>query len=124
MFAKLVVKAILYAIALVWLIPALGIGVHINGDFGTAVGIAVAFAAVSWLVNVVIGLVVDLTLGLAGCLMIFVWWLVPALCVHFTAQLFPQSMSVAGFWAAVWGGLVLMVASMIANSLTSKKSSN
>lgn len=118
MFVKLLVKAVLYAIAFIWLIPALGIGITVHGDFGVALGIAVGFAFVTWLVNVVLDIIVKGTLGLAGCLLLFFWWLVPALCVHFTAQLFPASLTVASFGSAVCGGLVLMVMSLIAASIT------
>lgn len=124
MFLNLIVKAVLYAIALVWLIPALGIGITIHGDFGVAVGIAVAFAVVSWLVHVAIKIIVKGTLGLAGCLLVFVWWLVPALCVHFTAELFPANLTVVNFGAAIWGGLVLMVMSMVASAITRKPSTS
>jgi hypothetical protein len=124
MFAKLLVKAVLYAIALIWLIPALGIGVTVHGGFGVALGLALGFSVVSWLVTLLVEAVIVGTLGLAGCLYVFVWWLMPALCLHFTADLFPANLTIASTGSAIAGGLVLMVMSLVAQALVTKRSTN
>jgi uncharacterized membrane protein YvlD (DUF360 family) len=121
---RFVIQSVLYAVALVWLIPALGIAVTTNGDFGTALGLAVAFSAVAWLVGKALQIITLATFGLAGCLLVFTWWLIPALCLHFTAQLFPASLSIASAWSAVFAGLVLMVMSVAATVLSGGSSSS
>lgn len=124
---KLVITAVLYAISFIWVIPALGIGVTTHGGFGTALGLAFAFTVVSWLVGAGLRILTFATLGLVGCLTVLLWWAIPALCLHFTAQLFPQYLSVSSASAAIFAGLILMVASVLGNGLAggnSNRSSN
>lgn len=114
---KTIVTAVLYAISFIWVIPALGIGVTIHGGFGPALAMALAFTLVSWIIGRALAVATIATLGLAGCLLFFTWWAVPALCLYVTAQLFPATLSIASAGSAIFAGLVLMVASIVGNML-------
>lgn len=120
---KIAITAVLYAVCFIWVIPALGIGMTVTGGFGTALGMALAFTGVSWVVGKLLQVATLATVGLAGCLVVLLWWAIPAVCLQFTAQLFPQYLTIESFGSAIFAGLVLMVASALGALLAGGRTS-
>jgi len=102
-------------------------GIHFHGGFLAAAGLAIVFGILLWVVELgAIALATWFTITTFGlALLILVpayilgFWLLPAFALKLVADFMPQYLSVAGWGAAVLGGLALLVISMVTDGMTS-----
>lgn len=113
---KLLGQTVLNALALIWLMPAMDIGVTVHGGLRTVLVLSFLFSALSWalwwggLIASVLKRRFDLVV-----LLFFGWWLLPTFCLAFTALFFPQYLSVDSAQSLLLGGFMLaVVATLIA----------
>lgn len=117
---RLLVRILLSALAFLFVLPMIdGIGFH--GNFVQAIGLGAFFALVSWLVGRAAAfLSAMLTVGTLGlALLVLVplwfcaWWLLPMVTLRLVADIMPSYLTVAGWWPAFWGGLVMFLTSAL-----------
>lgn len=92
-------------------------GFHFLGAFwpeGIIYGVLLAF--VSWLLAWLLDFFVVGTLGLGAILLLFFFWLVPALQLELLAGLFPAHLVIDHFGSAIAAGLVMFVVNLLLHS--------
>lgn len=108
------------AAAIYWVFPRIG-GIDFRGGFLHAIGVSVLFTFMAWLVEVAAMTLSAIfaigTLGLGLLIIVPAWilgqWLLPVLALRLVANVLPEYLQVAGWWPALWGGLALMIVSMM-----------
>ncbi len=103
-------------------------GIDFHGNFAIALGAALLFSLVGWLVDLAAVLLSAVftvsSFGLALLWLIPLWllgfWLMPAVTLMVIANLMPTHLTVAGWIPAIEGGLVML----ILGALTSGKGSD
>ncbi|MBS1995937.1 MAG: hypothetical protein JSS86_06485 [Cyanobacteria bacterium SZAS LIN-2] len=115
---KLALRVLLTAFFLVFVLPLVP-GAHFTGGFwpeGVAYG--VLMAAVTWAFGIAIAFFTIGTLGLGAILLIFGFWLIPAMQLQLLAYYFPQNLAFDSWGSAILAGLVMMVINILTGSLT------
>jgi hypothetical protein len=113
---KLLWRVLISALAIFFVLPMID-GIQFHGNFFHAMAIGAFFALMTWAVargamwlTAILGVV---TLGLGLFILIpmwvFGWWLLPAVALKLVAYVMPAYLSVAGWPAAIFGGLVMLV---------------
>lgn len=110
------IRLVLLALAFEFVMPMIG-GIHVHGGFLTSLGLALMFSIlgviVSWAAAALTAVLAVTTLGMALIILIPLWilgfWLLPAYTLLLTASIMPQYLTVAGWWPAIWGGLITLV---------------
>jgi uncharacterized membrane protein YvlD (DUF360 family) len=121
---NLLVRLLIKALAFVFLLPMVP-GIHMHGGFMVAVGLAIFFSVMQWVVELVAmalsAYLAISTLGMALLLLIPMWllgfWLLPAMALKLVADFMPEYLAVSGWMPAVLGGLILFVVGMITTNL-------
>lgn len=122
------IRLVLLALAFHFLFPMIS-GIQVHGGFMTSLGLALMFSilgvVVSWLAAAVSAVLAISTLGLALIVLIPLWvlgfWLLPAYTLLLTSSIMPGALSVAGWWPAIWGGLITLVIGIATDSDNVKK---
>lgn len=113
---RLFVRLVLTALAFAFLLPLIP-GIDFHGNMVAAFIMAVVFAIMSWVVDIVAMLLSALltisTLGVALLWLIPLWivgfWLLPAVALMMVSDTMPSYLSVHGWIPAAIGGLVMLV---------------
>lgn len=122
---RFLIRLALQAVAFMFVLPIVP-GIQVQGGFGAALGMAIFFSVMQWIVEIVAMAVsaymTVTTLGLALLFLIPMWiigfWLIPGLALKLVSDFMPQYLSVHGLFAAALGGLVLMVINTVTANLT------
>lgn len=125
---RLLIRIALEALAFMMILPMIP-GIQVHGSFGAALGLAIFFSVMQWIVEIVAmaisAYMTVTTLGLALLFLIPMWiigfWLLPGLALKLVADFLPQYLTVHGLIAAALGGLVLMVINTVTANLTEFK---
>jgi len=114
---KLALRVALTAFFFVYVLPLVP-GAHFTGTFWPAgIGYGFLLAGLTWLFSLALGIFAIGTLGLGLILMIFFFWLIPAVQLEMLAYFFPQNLAFDGFGSAVLAGLVLMGINMLTGGM-------
>ncbi len=121
---KFLLKTIASALAFIYILPALP-GIEFKGGFIDAAILAIVFAFLLWVVEVVAMMIATVwtisTLGLALLVLIPLWifgfWVFPALALELVAFVAPGHLSIHGFLPPILGGLTMMIISMLTGGL-------
>ena len=122
---RFLIRVALKALAFIYLLPMIG-GIHFHGSFVTAIGLAIVFSIMLWLVELgAVALATWFTITTFGLALLILipayllgFWLLPAFALKLAADFMPQYLSVAGWGPAVLGGLLLLVISMVTGGMT------
>ncbi len=120
----LIFRILLSALAFMYVLPLIS-GIEFNGGFLTAVGMAILFGVMFWLVDllaVTISAVLAIgTLGVALLWLIPFWilffWLIPVAALIAVSSIAPSALFIANSTAAVLGGLVLLAISLTTSDM-------
>jgi len=120
MLTKLALRVVLTSFFFVYILPMVP-GAHFSGTFWPA-GIAYAFLLtfVSWAFTIAIAAFTLGTFGLGAILLIFGFWLIPAVQLQALAHFFPQNLAFDSWGSSIVAGLILMVITMFTGGLTIK----
>lgn len=122
---RLLLRVFLKALAFLFLLPMVG-GIHFHGSFVTAIGLAIVFSIMLWLVDLgALALAAWLTVTTFGLALLILipayilgFWLLPAFALKLAADFMPQYLSVAGWGPAVLGGLVLLLIGLVTGDIS------
>lgn len=117
---RLLIRILLSALAFMYILPMIG-GITFHGGFVSAIGMAIFFGIMVWLVDIVaVALSAMLaigTLGMALLWLIPVWilgfWLLPAVALKLVSDFMPAYLTVSGWIPAILGSLVLMLVGLV-----------
>lgn len=113
MLRRLLVQLLINAFGL-WFAALVVDGVHFNGDLAALAGTAFVFSVVSLLIKpFVVLLTLPLTILTFGLFLL----VVNALMLMLTSAL-SQAYSVDDFWAALLGGILISIVSLVVNLVT------
>jgi len=120
----LIFRILLSALAFMYILPLIS-GIDFNGGFITAVGMAVLFGIMFWLVDLLaIAISTVLAIGTLGTALlwlipfwIFFFWLIPTIALMAVSSIAPSALFVANYTAAAIGGLVLLVISLFTSDM-------
>ena len=120
----LIFRIVLSALAFMYILPLIA-GIQFHGGFMTAIGMAILFAVMFWLVDLLalaLSAVIALsTFGLALFWLIPFWivffWFVPAVALVAVSQAAPSFLYVGNWIAAALGGLVLLFISLTTSDM-------
>jgi hypothetical protein len=123
---QFLIRVCLQALVFMYVIPMIG-GISFHGNFIQAIGMALFFSIMLWVVEVVaVALSAYLavaTLGVALLALIPAWllgfWILPAVAIKWIADFMPGFLSVHGWVPAIFAGLILLFVSMVTGSLES-----
>lgn len=126
---SLLVRVLLTALAFFFVLPMVN-GITFHGNFFHAIALGAFFAIMLWLVNEALAWFSIFfaigTLGLGILLLIPMWlvafWVVPAVALKLVADIMSAYLTVAGFWPAFWGGLILLVIQLLSGGVTVRAS--
>lgn len=113
---RAIVRFLLAGAAFAYVLPLIP-GIDFHGNFGAAIGAALVFSIVGWLVDLLAKVLSALwaigTMGLALLVLIPLWilgfWLLPAVTLKLVADMMPAHLTVSGWIPAIEGGLVMMI---------------
>jgi uncharacterized membrane protein YvlD (DUF360 family) len=122
---RFLAQLMLKALAFLFLLPMVP-GIHMHGNFVVAIGLAILFGIMQWVVEVIaMALTAWLTvstLGMGLLILVPMWilgfWLLPAVALKLVADLIPQHLIVAGWVPAILGSLILFVTNIVTSSIT------
>ncbi len=122
---RILIRIALSALAFLYILPLIH-GIQFHGGAMTAVVMAILFAFSVWLVDfIAIALSAVLaigTLGLALLWLIPLWllgfWILPAVALRLLSDFMPHYLTVAGWFPAILGSLVLMFIGLITSGST------
>jgi uncharacterized membrane protein YvlD (DUF360 family) len=122
---EMLIRIAIKALAFYYLLPMIH-GISFHGNFLHALGLAIFFSIMLRLVELVtVALAAYLTittLGLALLVLIPLWvfgfWVLPVIALKFVADLMPHYLTVSGWIPAIWGGLILLVISLLTGGFT------
>ncbi len=117
---RLLVQIFLSALAFIYILPLIN-GISVHGGLGAAIGMAIFFGLMVFVVDVLAvafsAFLAVGTLGLALLWLIPIWvlgfWVLPAVALLLVSNLMPSYLTVHGWIPAIFGSLVLMVISMV-----------
>lgn len=123
---QFIVRVLLNAALFSFVYPLVAHGVQFHGTFPEAIVFSLAFVVVANIIGLFIGLVtVAVSFVTAGIglyilipMLIFGFWLIPALQLQVFAHMFPHAFTVANWGSAIWAGFFLM----LVNYMTATKS--
>ncbi len=121
---RLFVRLLLTALAFAFLLPLIP-GIDFHGNMTAAFIMAIMFAIMSWVVDIVAVLLSALmtigSLGMALLWLIPLWilgfWLLPAVALILVSDTMPSYLSVHGWIPAAIGGLVMLVIGALTSSV-------
>jgi len=124
---RFLIRILLSALAFIYILPMIG-GIQFHGGLVAAIGMALFFGIVVWLVDVVaiaLSAVITVgTLGLALLWLIPLWllgfWILPAVALRLLSDFMPSYLSVTGWIPAILGSLVLMLIGLVTSGSTYK----
>jgi uncharacterized membrane protein YvlD (DUF360 family) len=120
----LIFRILLSALAFMYILPLIA-GIEFHGGFLTAIGMAILFGVMFWLIDalaVAISAVLAITsLGTALLWLIPFWilffWLIPAAALMAVSSIAPSAIFIANTTAAALGGLVLLAISLVTSDM-------
>lgn len=126
MLMRLILKLVFTALAFIWVLPWIH-GIDFNGNFVTALVLALFFGIMLWLVDLLaVALSAVLTIGSLGLALLWLiplwvlgFWILPAVALRLVADFFPSYLTVAGWTPAILGGLIMLFIGMLTNGVTS-----
>jgi uncharacterized membrane protein YvlD (DUF360 family) len=109
------IRLVLIAGAFYFVLPMIH-GIEFHGNFVHALIAGAFFAIVGWACEalaIALSTVLAIgTFGLALIILIPAWllgfWLLPAIALKVVADMMPSSLTIVGWWPAIWGGLVML----------------
>jgi|SRR5277367_4164695 len=109
------IRLVILACAFYFVLPMIQ-GIEFHGNFVHAIVAGAFFAVIGWgCETLAIALTTVLaigTFGLALLVLIPAWvlgfWLLPAVALKVVADMMPASLTISGWWPAIWGGLVML----------------
>ncbi len=112
---RLVIRLLLCALAFTTILPMIG-GIDFHGNFGAAIGLAVLFTIMLWVVELAaLALAAVWTVGTLGIALLWIiplwilgFWLLPAIALLLVADLMPAYLTVSGWLPAAIAGLVML----------------
>jgi len=113
---RAIVRFLLSAAVFAFVLPLIP-GIDFHGNFAVALGAALVFSIVGWLVDLAAVLLSAIftvsSFGLALLWLIPLWllgfWLMPAVTLMVMANLMPSHFTISGWIPAIEGGLVMLV---------------
>jgi hypothetical protein len=125
---RLIARLLLSAIAFTSILPMIQ-GIDFHGNFWAALGLAVVFGLMLWIVDIIaiaISTVAAVgTLGAALLFLIPLWifgfWLLPAVALKLVSDMMPNFLTVQGWMPAILGGLVMLGISMLTSGSVPKR---
>lgn len=120
----LIFRILLSALAFMYVLPLIS-GIQFNGGFITAIGMAILFGVMFWLVDLLaVAISAVLAIGTLGVALlwlipfwIFFFWMIPAAALMAVSSLAPSALFIANGTAAVLGGLVLLIISLTTSDM-------
>ncbi|HEY9793928.1 MAG TPA: hypothetical protein V6D22_26265 [Candidatus Obscuribacterales bacterium] len=117
---RLLARLLLSALVFIAVLPHVP-GIAFHGTFFQALMLAIMFALILWLVDMVaiaLSAVAAIgTLGLALLWLIPFWilgfWLLPAVALKVVSDLMPSYLTISGWLPAIFGGLIMMFIGMV-----------
>jgi uncharacterized membrane protein YvlD (DUF360 family) len=128
---RLILRLILSAIAFTSILPMIS-GINFHGNFWQALGLAVVFGLMLWIVDVIAVAVSAVaavgTLGAALLFLIPLWifgfWLLPAVALKIVSDIMPNLLDIQGWIPAILGGLVMLgIGALTSRSVVRKQHS-
>ncbi len=124
---KLLIRVLLYALALFYALPAIINGIAFHGNFFQAIALGAGFALMLWLVEVVASFLSGVfavgTLGLGLLILVPMWlfgfWLLPAVALKYLSDLAPHYLTVSGWAPAIGGGIIMFLITMFTGGFSS-----
>ena len=121
------IRLVFLACAFYFILPMIP-GIQFHGNFMHALGAGIFFTLLGWVVEwlaIVLSTVFAIgTLGAALLVLVPAWllgfWLIPAVVLKLLADFMPGYLSVAGWWPAILGGLVMLFVGVISSGATRK----
>jgi uncharacterized membrane protein YvlD (DUF360 family) len=128
MLMRLIIRLVLSAAAFVFILPLIH-GIDFHGNFGQALLLSIVFGIMLWLVDLIAvafsAVATISSLGLALLWLIPLWllgfWVLPAVALKVVSDLMPGSLTITGWWPAVFGGLVMLFIGMVTSGSAWKK---
>lgn len=120
----LIFRILLSALAFMYILPLIS-GIQFHGGFVTAVGMAILFGVMFWLIDLLaVAISAVLAIGSFGTALlwlipfwVFFFWLIPAAALLAVSSIAPSAIFIANTTAAALGGLVLLVISLFTSDL-------
>jgi hypothetical protein len=117
---RLIARLLLSAIAFTSILPLIH-GIDFHGNFWAALGLAIVFGLMLWVVDIIAVAISTVaavtTLGVALLWLIPLWifgfWLLPAVALKMVSDVMPNFLHVQGWIPAILGGLVMLGISML-----------
>jgi hypothetical protein len=124
---KIILKLLLTAAAFLWILPLIP-GIKFHGGLLAALILALFFAIMLWVVDLVALAISALlaigSLGLALIWLIPLWlfgfWLLPAVALKVVADVWPTNLIVVGWLPAILGGLVMLLIGIFTSNLPNR----
>lgn len=121
-------KLVLSALAFAFILPLIP-GIHFHGGVVMALALSIFFGIMLWVVDLIAialsALLTVSTLGLALLILLPLWflgyWILPAIALKLLSDLMPQTLTVAGWFPAILGGLVMMAIGMITSNFSHRR---
>lgn len=123
----MITRILLSALAFAYVLPLIH-GIHFHGGMLAAVGMALFFGLMLWVVDVLAialsAILAVSTLGTALIWLIPVWivgfWILPAVALRLVSDFMPGYLQVSGWIPAILGSLVLMLIGMVTSGSVKK----
>jgi putative membrane protein len=105
---------VLQSLVVIYLFPWINPQFKVLGDPLNSIWVVLAFLLINWIIR---KLLIIFTLGIGWLVYYlslgFLRLVVNAFVLILIGKFFPNLLSVPGFWAAFWGGLLLTLASLV-----------
>lgn len=113
---RVLVRFFLTALTFAFILPMIN-GIDFHGNFVAALGLALVFGIMVWLVDILaVTLTAALTIGTLGLALLWLiplwllgFWLLPAVALKLVADFMPAYFTVMGWGPAILGGLVMLL---------------
>lgn len=125
---RALIRFLVSAAAFMFVLPMIP-GIDFRGNFVVALGLALVFSIVGWLVDVAAMLLSAFftvtSFGFALLWLIPLWilgfWLLPAVTLKVVADVMPGTFTVTGWVPAIEGGLVMLIIGACTGSFSKKE---
>jgi len=120
---RVIIQFLLTALAFAFILPLIN-GIDFHGNFVAALGLALVFGIMVWLVDfLAVALTAVLTIGSFGTALLWlipIWilgfWLLPAVALKLVSDIMPGYLTIVGWVPAIIGGLIMMVIGMLTSA--------
>jgi len=127
---RLILRLLLSAVAFIVILPLIN-GIDFHGNFLHALLLAVAFAFMLWVVDLIaVSLSAILTVGSLGTALLWLiplwllgFWVLPAVALKLVSDVMPGYLTVTGWAPAIVGGLVMLGIGVLTSGIVQKRKS-